>query len=236
MTKTVNEIHVLAAAAFSDTAIQIPAGATVSKVTVRVIDAVVISGAGPQTFDVGVVGALTRYGAGLAGAAGTERDQGPSDNQLFYGPAAAIRLSAPGVETFTAGKISVAITHSAPKEGQTGIVAASAPAKIKSGTYTGDDTTSQPITGVGFRPKYVRIWKQSLVQAQIAVFETTTDIVDDNAAGAAIFIAALGGNPNVKLLFNKIISLDADGFTVDDNGINDDPNIAGQIYNYLAIG
>ena len=26
----------------------------------------------------------------------------------------AIRLSAPGVETFTAGKISVAITHSAP--------------------------------------------------------------------------------------------------------------------------
>ena len=109
-------------------------------------------------------------------------------------------------------------------------------ARIKTGTYTGDGTEGQAITGVGFKPKYVRIWKQSLTQAQITIFETTTDIVDDSAAGAAVFIAALSGNPNVKLLFNKIISLDADGFTVDDNGINDDPNIDGQIYNYLAIG
>ena len=105
-------------------------------------------------------------------------------------------------------------------------------AKIKSGTYTGDNTESQAITGVGFKPKYVRIWEQSLIQAQILVFETTADIVDDNAAGAAVFI----NSANAKILFNKIISLDADGFTVDDNGINDAPNVDGQIYNYLAIG
>jgi len=114
MTKTENEIHTLALLATSDTTLQIPAGAVVLKVTVRVIDTVVISGAGPQTFDIGVLGATTRYGSGVAGASGTEKSQGPSDNQLFYATATAIRLSAPGVEAFTAGKVSVAITHSAP--------------------------------------------------------------------------------------------------------------------------
>lgn len=111
--KTVNEIHTLSLLATSDTAIQIPAGAIVTKVTVRVIDAVTTSST-TNTFDVGVVGATTRYGSGIAGAGGTENAQGPSDNQLFYATATAIRLSAPGVETFATGKLSVAITHSAP--------------------------------------------------------------------------------------------------------------------------
>lgn len=229
--KTINEIHILALAVDSDTTLQIPAGANVSKVTVRVIDAVTTS-SGTDTFDVGVVGATTRYGTGIAGASGTERDQGPSDNQLFYGPTVAIRLSAPGVETFTAGKISVAITHSAPKEGQSGIVAASPPAKIKTGTYTGDGTTAQGITGVGFSPKYVRVWERITTEGVIDVFETTPDIIDDNAAGVSIWYSTIG----VQVYLRAIISLDADGFTVDDKGANFHPNSDGQIYNYLAFG
>ena len=113
--KTINEIHTLAAAAFSDTTIQIPDGAVVFKITVRVIDLVVISGAGPQTFDVGVAGATTRYGTGFTAAIGDKQPSGARDGSNDrYTAATAIRLSAPGAETFTAGKVSVAITHSAP--------------------------------------------------------------------------------------------------------------------------
>lgn len=111
--KTPNEIHTLALLATSDTVLQIPTGAVVTKVTVRVIDPVTTSSA-TDTFDVGVVGATTRYGSGFTGAAGDKQPQGPSDNQLFYASATAIRLSAPGAETFTGGKVSVAITHSKP--------------------------------------------------------------------------------------------------------------------------
>lgn len=230
--KTENEIHTLSLAAFSDTTIQIPAGANVSKVTVRVIDAVTTS-SGTDTFDVGVVGATTRYGTGLAGAAGTERDQGPFDNQLFYGAATAIRLSAPGVETFLTGKISVAITHSAPKEGQSGITADSPPAKIKTGTYTGDGTTAGAVTGIGFSPKYLRIWPRTTGAAvHVLIFETTPDIIDDHASGATIIVQSGG----IQMFANKIISLDADGFTVDDEDFDDHPNKDGQVYNYLAIG
>ena len=112
--KTISEIHDLAAATFSDTVIQIPDGAVVSKISVRVIDAVTTS-SGTDTFDVGVLGATTRYGAGFTGAAGNKQPSAARDGTNDrYTAAAAIRLSAPGIETFTAGKISVAITHSAP--------------------------------------------------------------------------------------------------------------------------
>lgn len=104
-------------------------------------------------------------------------------------------------------------------------------ASIKTGTYTGDGTTSQGITGVGFQPKYVRIWPQRSAQdAGMKVLETTDTIVDDNANGGAFLE---DGN-----LFktNRITSLDVDGFTVDDDGANLPPNKSGQVYNYMALG
>ncbi|KKM82267.1 hypothetical protein LCGC14_1321350 [marine sediment metagenome] len=105
-------------------------------------------------------------------------------------------------------------------------------ARIKTGTYTGDGTTAQAITGVGFSPKYVRTWERITTEGVIDVFETTPDIIDDNAAGVSIWFSTIG----VQVYFRAIISLDADGFTVDDKGANFHPNSDGQVYNYLAIG
>ncbi len=64
------------------------------------------------------------------------------------------------------------------------------------------------------------------------VFETTTDIVADNAAGGAIIITA----PNiVDFVTNAVITLGATGFTVDDDGVDDDPNASGVVYNFWAV-
>jgi len=105
-------------------------------------------------------------------------------------------------------------------------------AHIATGTYTGDGTTSQAITGLGFQPKFVWIvQRQTLDGTAINISPFTTDvIVDDNAAGGAIDVK------NSQFETNQIISLDADGFTVDDDSTDADPNTNTQVYNYLAIG
>jgi len=102
-------------------------------------------------------------------------------------------------------------------------------AQIDVGTYTGDGATSQAITGVGFTPKYVRIWERETSGA-VVVYETTTTIIDDDAQGAAVLISTLNVNSSA------IIALGSDGFTVDDNGSDAHPNKNSQVYNYLAIG
>ena len=48
--------------------------------------------------------------------------------------------------------------------------------QFASGTYTGDGSTSQAITGVGFAPKYVKIVNRETVNAStVGVFETWAD-------------------------------------------------------------
>jgi len=109
---------------------------------------------------------------------------------------------------------------------------------IKTGTYTGDGTTSQAISSVGFTPKYVRIWPQETVDGSPAnVYVTTDTIVDDSGSGMAIWHNDDGGG-GVKheSATDAIISLDFDGFTVDDAGVDSDPNASGVTYNYLAQG
>lgn len=111
----------------------------------------------------------------------------------------------------------------------------SAVVSMKTGTYTGDGTTSQSITGIGFQPKYVRIWNRLTVDGEGTTdmpTETTDTIMDDNVDGGAIEYAG----DKMKFQTNKIISLDADGFTVHDAGEDDHPNKNGQVYNYLAFG
>ncbi len=104
---------------------------------------------------------------------------------------------------------------------------------LKTGIYTGNDTISQPIIGVGFTPKYLRIWRQETLNGVNAiVFETTTTIIDDNINGMAI--NNIENKP--ESVSDAIISLDSDGFTVDDGGTNNHPNASGTIYNYMAIG
>lgn len=104
-------------------------------------------------------------------------------------------------------------------------------ASIKTGTYTGDGTTSQAITGIGFRPKYVRIWRSRTGNAQnTTTFETTDGLVDNNVDGIAINL------PASLTTTNAIISLDVNGFTVDDGSPTSHPNQIGVVYEFLAIG
>jgi hypothetical protein len=110
-------------------------------------------------------------------------------------------------------------------------------AYIRTGTYTGDGTISQAITGVGFQPKYVKIWpRQTVDDTDVIPVETTDTIVDDNASGGAIGAYSDGVNYSDAFFINTIISLDADGFTVDDGGGDYDPNKNERVYNYLALG
>lgn len=107
-------------------------------------------------------------------------------------------------------------------------------ARIKTGSYTGDGATSLAITGLGFAPKYVKIWLRQTVDTTVSsIFETTDTIVDDNAAGGAHAHKGAGGH---QFNANQIIALGTDGFTVDDAGIDADPNKLNQVYNYLAMG
>lgn len=108
-------------------------------------------------------------------------------------------------------------------------------ARISTGNYTGDGATSQGITGIGFAPKYVKIWSQTATTngTTLTSYETTDDAVDDNASGFSVQHSAAG---DTTWQTNQIISLDSDGFTVDDNGADTDPNTNTRVYKYLAVG
>jgi len=103
-------------------------------------------------------------------------------------------------------------------------------ARIATGSYTGDGATSQAITGVGFQPSFVVLSMRVTADGGAWLALTADVIVDDNAAGGMIDIS------NNTFDDNSVISLDADGFTVDDNGANEHPNQSSVTYNYVAIG
>lgn len=108
--------------------------------------------------------------------------------------------------------------------------------RLKTGTYTGDGEASQGITGVGFQPKYVKIWRRHTAGGEATdAYESTDTIVDDHANGMAI-VHRNGASPPHSSLTDAIISLDADGFTVDDQGIDAHPNKSAAVYNYMATG
>ena len=109
---------------------------------------------------------------------------------------------------------------------------------ITTGTYTGDGSTSQSITGVGFQPKYVRIWKRETADGNdVRLYETTDTIVDDDAGGMCFWIASVSVSAEVAhSRDDRIAALGSDGFTVDDGTGDFDPNKNGETYNYLALG
>jgi hypothetical protein len=103
-------------------------------------------------------------------------------------------------------------------------------ARIKIGTFTGNGGTSQAISDVGFTPKYVRIWERATSDGTtVYVGETNTEIVDDNGSGGAVVAGTTFRD-------NEIISLDSDGFTVDDDGADAHPNKNSSVYSYMALG
>ena len=100
--------------------------------------------------------------------------------------------------------------------------------KIKFGTYEGDGTTSNAITGVGFAPKFVFIISpggDNVDQEAFFRFESYTGDLATQLTGSHLW----GRN-------NKLISLDTDGFTVDDDGMDYFPNQDGVTFSYIALG
>lgn len=106
--------------------------------------------------------------------------------------------------------------------------------RIATGSYTGDGTTGKAITGVGFRPKYVKIaYRRTVGGGTVIIHEAWDTVNDDNANGGAIQYASGGA---VSFETDAISSLDADGFTVDDAGVDNSPNASGINYNWIALG
>lgn len=105
----ITESHTLAAAATSNTTIQIPAGAMVLGVDIRVTTEIT----GCDTLDVGVTGATTRYGTGIALTAGTTNATCATVSApTIYQSATAIRFSAiGGGASFTAGVVRVTVHY-----------------------------------------------------------------------------------------------------------------------------
>ena len=100
------------------------------------------------------------------------------------------------------------------------------------GTYTGNGSTGQAISGVGFTPKYLSISNSPTDGSGGTTLTTNTLYVDDAATGLALKLTAAvyeGKADNIK-------SIDADGFTVSDAGTDEHPNKNGETYYYLAIG
>ena len=98
---------------------------------------------------------------------------------------------------------------------------------IKTGTYTGDGEIAQGITGVGFAPKYVRIWQHPIV----ATTYITMEKIDESFWGDYNFNIFSDGAQ-----LNRISSLDADGFTVDDQGADGHPNADTYVYDFMCLG
>jgi len=99
-------------------------------------------------------------------------------------------------------------------------------------TYTGNGSTSYHIDTT-IHPLWVRIWQRETVdRTDIVAYETTNTIIDDHANGMSIKEHA----NLLKVVTDHIISLDANGFTVDDGGADEHPNKNGQVYNVLVLG
>ncbi len=103
------------------------------------------------------------------------------------------------------------------------------------GSYTGDGGISQGITGIGFQPTWVWITQQITTQVSSedrGIIFTTDVIIDDSAQFVSINFDNGSGLPEYHL--GLINSLDADGFTVDDNAANAHPNESSMVYNWIA--
>ncbi len=103
---------------------------------------------------------------------------------------------------------------------------------FKQGKYTGNGSTTQGITGIGFQPKVVFIFADNYSGWQSAIWKSDT-MATGNSTGAN----ANWGENGLETS-GKISSLDADGFTVagTDSTTRNAINKSSQTYYYVAIG
>jgi len=102
--------------------------------------------------------------------------------------------------------------------------------KIKTGTYTGDGTTAKAITGVGFQPKVVWISDLNLVDDQ-NIMGVMWKVLGQHTTT----FADMHNNAGDKS-YDRKITIDADGFTVDDDDADQDPNTNAEVYYYICLG
>ena len=102
-------------------------------------------------------------------------------------------------------------------------------AKLATGKYDGDGAPTQAITGVGFKPKVVIIYKR-INDSPAGVWIKT-----DKDSAYSWFAKVSAGLCEWKTGY--IISLDNDGFTIGNSGdiytLNDETTAS---YDYIALG
>lgn len=104
--KQLTELTTIAAAATTDTTIEIPAGVLVVSVSTRVTVAIPVAG----HYDVGIAGATTRYGGVDAVEAGTVT-KGTNDGMRYYAAATKIRITPDGTPDAATGRVRVTIHY-----------------------------------------------------------------------------------------------------------------------------
>lgn len=96
--------------------------------------------------------------------------------------------------------------------------------RIATGTYTGDAAATKAVTGLGFQPKVLVIYRQTDASSTIAM--------KTNQDGTKAHL-----EDGKKYKDDHIISLDSDGFTVGDgSGDSNILNVSAAVYTYIALG
>jgi hypothetical protein len=108
-------------------------------------------------------------------------------------------------------------------------------ARIATGSYTGDGSLINSITGLGFQPRYCTMLKQTTDGNAVNVFFSFDTFQDNDPQGLGVYIGA-GSASNNDAQDNGIISFDSDGFTVGDLGNDSDPNTNTASYDYFCMG
>ena len=105
---------------------------------------------------------------------------------------------------------------------------------LATGTYTGDGNATQAIVNVGFQPKFVLIYLQT-VGGFVLSWGQKTDQDGLNTQVSTNY--GFGGNQVFHYDLDHIISLDAGGFTVGDGTGNANVfNVLAQVYTWVAWG
>lgn len=108
-------------------------------------------------------------------------------------------------------------------------------AQIATGTYTGNGSTSQAITGVGFQPKFLLIIRGS-GSTPLSLDGDVAFAIDAQLSEDGRSVIWNSSQSRFDRDTDAITALGADGFTVDDDGADRSPNANGYTYTYVAIG
>jgi hypothetical protein len=105
--------------------------------------------------------------------------------------------------------------------------------QLKTGGYTGDGSTSQAVTGVGFQPKFLFVWESQADGGSPQWGFTSDSYMSNDPQGLMVSVSAAGAATSRD---NIVLSLDSDGFTVSDDSADRFPNSIGVAYQYIALG